>query len=131
MKMKKALSLLMSLTVLLASVNSYAECKWADGIKKAEGGFLYSNDCHKRVGKIVQDLEDREVEVVNLRKGLELKDLALQKSDERIMLWRNESYEQYDRMMRQSELANRNQYLWFVLGIVVTGAAVHGAGQLR
>lgn len=107
-----------------------ADCKWAD-IKKVEGGYLYSESCHGRVGVLVKDLEDREIEVVNLRKGLELKDLALQKSDERIMLWRDESYEQFERLKKQSELTNRNQYLWFVLGIVVTGTAVWSAGQLR
>ena len=120
-----------SLGVLLASTQAYAECKWAEGVKKAENGYLYSSECHGKVGTIIKDLEDREVEVVNLRKGLELKDLVVQKADERIILWRNESYEQFERLQKQSELANRNQTLYFILGIVVTGAAVWGAGQLK
>lgn len=128
--MKKITSLVMVVALLLSS-NAFAECKWTEGVKKVENGYLYTNECHGRVGVLVKDLEDRETEVVNLRKGLELKDLALAKADERIMLWRDESYEQYERLQKQSELANRNQYLWFALGIVVTGAAVWGAGQLR
>lgn len=128
--MKKIISLLLSASVFFTSP-VFAECKWADGVKKVESGFLYSNDCHGRVGILIKDLEDREIEVVNLRKGLELKDLALQKSDERIMLWRDESYEQFERLQKQSELTSRNQYLWFALGVIFTGAAVWSAGQLR
>lgn len=127
--MKKFVSLILAIS--LFSNIAMANCEWATGVKKVEGGYLYTPECHGRVGILVKDLEDREKEVINLRKGLELKDLALAKSDERIMLWRNESYEQFDRLQKQSELARKNETLWFVLGIVVTGAAVWGAGQLK
>ena len=126
--MKKIINLIISFTMF--GHITMADCKWAD-IKKIDNGYLYTESCHGRVGVLIKDLEDREIEVVNLRKGLELKDLALQKADERIILWRNESYEQFERLQKQSELASRNQYLWLVLGIVVTGTAVWGVGQLR
>ena len=69
--------------------------------------------------------------MLRLYKGLELKDLALTKADERVMLWRNESYEQYERLQKEIERSKKNDMIWFALGIVVTGAAVWGAGQLR
>lgn len=128
--MKKLVTLILA-TSLLTSNIVFADCKWAEGVKKVEGGYLYSSDCHGRVGILVKDLEDREIEVVNLRKGLELKDLALKKADERITLWRDESYEQFERLQKQTEFARKNETLWFVLGVVVTGAAVWSAGQLR
>jgi hypothetical protein len=128
--MKKLICAILSVSMLLSS-SAFADCQWARDIKKVEGGYLYTNDCHGQVGVIVKDNDDLKTEVVNLRKGLELKDLVVQKSDERVMLWRNESYEQFDRLQKQTEAAHRNETLWFVLGIVVTGAAVWGAGQLR
>ena len=128
--MKKLFTLILATSLITSNV-AFAECKWTDGVKKVEGGYLYSNECHGRVGVLIKDLEDRETEVVNLRKGLELKDLALKTADERTMLWRKESYDQYDYLMKQQQLSRKNETLWFVLGIVVTGAAVWGAGQLR
>lgn len=108
-----------------------AECKWATGIKKTEGGYLYSDECHGRVGFLVKDVDDLNKEVESLRKTIDLKNLALDKADERVMLWRKESYEQFQYLQTQQQLARKNETLWFVLGIVVTGAAVWGAGQLR
>jgi hypothetical protein len=128
--MKKIMSLILSASVFLSST-AFAECKWATGVTKVEQGYLYTPECHARVGTTVKDLEDRETEVAALRKTIELKDLVITKADERTVLWRNESYEQYDRLMKQQELSRKNETLWFVLGIVVTGAAVWGAGQLR
>ena len=127
--MKTILALVLSISLL--GTSALADCEWSTGIKKVEGGYLYSNDCHGRVGVLVKDLEDRESEVKALREGLRLKDLALDVADKRTMLWREESYEQFDRLQKQIESSKKNDTLWFVLGIVVTGAAVWGAGQLR
>lgn len=128
--MKQIMSILISLTFLFTNT-ALADCEWASGVKKQDIGYLYSSDCHGRVGVLIKDLEDRERETISLRKALDLKDQALQKADERIMLWRDESYEQFDRLQKQSELSKRNETLYFILGIVVTSAAVWGAGQLR
>ncbi len=127
--MKKLVSLVLALSML--SSTAFAECKWATGVTKIEGGYFYSNECHGRVGMLVKDLEDRETEVAALRKTIELKDLVITKADERTILWRNESYEQFDRLQKQASLSRKNETLWFILGIVVTSAAVYGAGQLR
>lgn len=129
--MRKILNLAVSLIILLASLNSNAECDWSTGIKKTDAGYLYNSECHGKVGVLVKDLEDREKEVISLRKTIELKDLIIVKADERTILWRNESYEQFDRLQKQSAASDYNKTLWFVLGIVVTSAAVYGAGQLR
>lgn len=128
--MKKLINVFVCLA-MLSSSSAFAECKWATGIKKTEGGYLYSDECHGRVGLLVKDMDDLNKEVESLRKTIDLKNLALDKADERVMLWRKESYEQFQYLQAQQELARKNETLWFVLGIVVTGAAVWGAGQLR
>ena len=129
--MKKLLSVILSVSMLISSRGFAQECKWAEGVKKTDQGHLYSDACHARVGVMVKDNDDLKTEVVNLRKGLELKDMALDKADQRVVLWRNESYEQFDRLQKQTDAAHKNETLYFILGIVVTGAAVWGAGQLR
>lgn len=128
--MKKLISLALAVSMFM-STTALAECKWTEGVKKVENGYLYTEECHGRVGIIVKDNDDLKVEVNNLLKTIELKDLVIAKADERTILWRNESYEQFDRLQKQSELDHKNELLWFALGIVVTGAAVWGAGQLR
>jgi hypothetical protein len=100
-------------------------------VKRTEAGFLYTADCHSRVGILTKDLDDRAIEVESLRKAILLKDAALDVADQRTMLWRKESYEQFERLQKQTEMSRKTETLWFVLGIVVTGAAVWGAGQLR
>ena len=128
--MKKIISSLLVGSMLFSNI-AFADCKWATDVKKVSDGYLYTEECHGRVGVVVKDLEDREKEVTSLRKTIEFKDLALVKADERVMLWRDESYEQFDRLQKQTALSRKNDMLWFVLGIVFTGAAVYGAGQLR
>ena len=128
--MKKIINMALIISMLLSST-AFADCQWARDIKKTDSGYLYTPECHGQVGIIVKDNDDLKTEVVSLRKGLELKDLVVQKADERVILWRNESYEQFDRLQKQTEAAHRNETLYFILGIVVTGAAVWGAGQLR
>ena len=61
--MKKVINLVL-VTSMFFSSSAFAECKWAEGVKKVEGGYLYTNECHVRVGKLVQDLEDRDAQVV-------------------------------------------------------------------
>jgi len=129
--MKKLMSLVMAVTMLSSSAFG-ADCKWADGVKKQETGYyLYTPECHGRVGLLVKDNDDFKTEVEALRKTIDLQKLVIDKADERTILWRNESYEQFDRLQKQSAASEYNKVLWFVLGVVVTSAAVYGAGQLK
>jgi hypothetical protein len=126
----KKLTLILLSASLIANT-ALADCKWATGIKKTDVGYLYSPECHGQVGVVVKDNDDLNAEVASLRKGLALKDAAMDVADKRTILWRNESYEQFDRLQKQVELAHKNETLYFLLGILVTGLAVKGAGQLR
>ena len=128
--MKKLMCMIMALTVFSSSAFA-GDCTWTLGVKKAEGGYLYSDSCHARVGVTLRDNDDYKVEVEALRKTIDTQKLIIDKADERTILWRNESYEQFERLQKQQSLNNYEKTLWFVLGIVVTSAAVYGAGQLR
>jgi hypothetical protein len=108
-----------------------AECDFSTGIvKQLDGSFVYTKECHLRVGQIKQDLEISLRQVGDLTKAIELKDLALQKSDQRVNLWMDTSQKMEDRVIKIDELQNKNQWLMFGLGIVTTLGASYVASQL-
>lgn len=127
--MKKIIGVFLS--AMIVSQTLFAECKFSTDIVKKETGYLYTNSCHALMGIALRDNDDLKVEVEALRKTIDIQKQVIEKADERTILWRNESYEQFERLQKQAELSSRNEMLWFVLGIVVTSAAVYGAGQLK
>lgn len=126
--MKKTICLILSFAMF--SNIALANCKWADGTKKVEGGYLYTDACHGRVGILVKDLDDREVEVKALRKTIELKDLTIQKADERTELWRNTTFKVEDRLNNLESAANTNKWVYFGLGVLSVFAAGYAAKQV-
>lgn len=122
--------LILMLCISFAS-NSCADCDFSKDIQKnADGSYTYTRECHLDVGNTYKALEKRVLQVGKLEEALELKDLALIKSHERMDLWRNTTYKLEDRVNSMEEFKKRNEWLYFGLGIVVTGLAVWGAGQL-
>jgi hypothetical protein len=117
--------------ILSTSAAHAADCTWTLGVKKTEGGYLYTDACHNRVGLTLKDNDDYKIEVEALRKTIDIQKLVIDKADERTILWRNESYEQFDRLQKQASMNEYQKTLWFILGVVVTSAAVYGAGQLK
>ena len=116
---------------------SYA-CNWSTDIQKQGSKFLYTASCHKLVGDTVKKArelekaeEEREKAVKKLNDSIKLKDLALYKSDQRMMEWRDESYNQHERLLRQQKLAKFNDWIYFGSGIGLTILSVWAAGQLR
>lgn len=110
---------------------AFALCDSKDIIKQEDGSYKYSKECHLEVGKTFGALEKREKQVEKLEKALELKDLALDKSYERIDMWRDTTYKLEDRVNTMEEMKKNNEVLYFILGMAVTGLAVYGAGQLK
>lgn len=124
--MKKLLSL-----ILIISNISYAECDFSTGIKKVDDGYLYTTECHLKVGSLVKDNKNKDESIGQLNKAIDLKDLALTKADQRVQLWTDTSEKLETRVNTISELQNKNYFLYFGLGIVTTGLAVWGASKLR
>jgi hypothetical protein len=116
----------------LAYSPAYADCDFSKDIQKqADGSYSYTKDCHVEVGKKVGALEKREKQVEQLEKVVELKELALDKSYQRIEMWRETTYKIEDRANSMEEFKKRNETLYFVLGIVAGGLIMYGASQMQ
>jgi hypothetical protein len=125
---------LISLFVVISFFSNVAlaDCDFSTGITKQEdGSFRYTKECHLKVGEMKRDLEIANTQIVEYKKAIELKDLALAKADERADKWMNAAYKLEDRMTTIDNLRSANQWLYFGIGVAVTGLAVWGAGQLR
>jgi len=107
-----------------------AECKWATGVTKVETGYLYSNDCHGRVGLLVKDVDDYKIEVTELRKTIDLKDLALTKADQRVELWQTTAVKMEDRLNKVESAANTQKWIYLGLGVLTVFAAGYAAKQI-
>ena len=112
-------------------------CDWSS-IQKQGSSYVYTADCHREVGKLVgktKELElantERQKESKNLYEAIKLKDLALEVSDKRIMNWREESYNQHERLLRQQKLSKYNDWLYFGSGVFLTVLSVWAAGQIK
>lgn len=128
--MSRLLNLVLVL-VLIAPGSTFADCDFATGIEKLpDGRYAYSVDCHKKVGKMVQDEEDRKVQVEALTKTITLKDLMLDTQEKRVEMWQNTALKQEERVNTIERMNDTNKVLYFVGGVVFTGLAVWAAGQL-
>lgn len=119
---------------LIASIplQAMADCDFSTGIEKLpDGRFAYSSECHKKVGKMVADEKDRQEQLA--QKEIQLKDLGVQ-LDAQVksrQLWMDTSMKLEDRVNQMETMKSTNQWLYFGIGVLTTGLAVWGAGQLR
>lgn len=98
--------------ILLFSISAQASCDWKTGITPGPNDtFIYSGVCHRAVGDLVQANKD-------LTAAIQLKDLAIQMSDSRIILWEKTAGDEQDRLAKMSSASNTNQWLFFGLGAV-------------
>lgn len=125
-------ALISSVLATIFITNPVLACEFSKDIQKnADGSYTYTKGCHVEVGKTFKKLDLKEKQVDKLEEVIELKDLAIVKGHERIDLWMNTSFKLEDRVNTIDRLKERNKWLYFGLGIVVTGFAVWGAGQLK
>jgi hypothetical protein len=109
-----------------------ADCNFkTDIVEQKDGTFIYTEECHIKVGEMKQDLEIAQDQIKDYKKAIELKDLAITRADERADKWMNVAYKLEDRMSTIDDLRSRNQWLYFGFGVGLTALAVWGAGQLR
>ena len=135
----KRIMLCIKLMVLLVSHSALANCNFISDIVKVDTNtYHYTKECHIEVGKIKNTKEElekaaseRKKQIEKLNKSIKLKDLALDVADERIMNWRNQSYEQHKRLIKQQQLSKYNDWLYFGGGIALTVLSVWAAGQIK
>lgn len=119
------------LTFCLAAQPALA-CEWSEGItENSDGTYQYTRECHIEVGKTLEKLDKREEQVKKLNKVIELKDLAIKYERDRVAEWKQLSIDLEDRVNTLDKMRERDKWIWFGIGVLVTGAAVYGAGQLR
>lgn len=127
--MKKFIVALMIFCCL--PLQAFAECDFSTGITKVEGGFLYTRECHLKVGEMKYDLGVKDLQIDKLTKALDLKDLAITKADQRADLWMNTAYKLEDRINTIDNMRQTNQWISFGLGALTMFAAAYAASQLQ
>ena len=111
---------------------SFAKCDFSKDIEKhGEDRYSYTKDCHKEVGRLVTVEIKRAEQVEKLEKVIELKDLTIVKSHERMEMWKDTTFKLEDRVNLIDDSRSTNQWLYFGLGVLTMSAAVWGAGQLK
>ena len=127
--MKRIIILLISINILYPlPLNAATPCQW-DSIVKIEGGYLYPKECHIEVGKTLKENDLRKEQNEKLNKSIELKDLAIQKADERADIWQENSYKQYDRLQTQDRLAKYENWILFGGGFFMGIASAYVGGK--
>lgn len=124
------------LSFLLLS-NFTLACDWSK-IQKHGDKYLYPKSCHIEFGKTlvqVKELklanEERKKQAEKLEKTIQLKDLALDTADMRTMRWRDESYNQHEKLLRYQRLSRKSNWLYVAGGFGLAILSVWAAGQLN
>lgn len=118
------------LALVLTCQAAMADCDYSKIVDNGNGTYTYSKELHVCVGNMKKDLDAANTQVASYQKAIEFKDLALVKANDRITLWQDTTFKLQDRMSAIDNLESKNRILYFGLGIIVTGLAVYGAGQL-
>jgi hypothetical protein len=133
------MKLLIKCTLLTALVlNPVHACNWKTDIQRDGARYSYSASCHEKVGSLVikaRELEkansERKKQAEKLTSSLKMSELALDKADKRIRNWRDEAYNQHERLLKQKKLAKFNDWVYFGSGIGLTILSVWAAGQIK
>lgn len=107
----------------------FAECDFSKIVEK-DGQYIYSPALHRCVGALVEKNKLYEEQNRAYDKALELKDLAISKTEERVRLWQDATYKLEDRYNKQTKYNDYRDWIFFGLGVVATGTAVYLAGHI-
>jgi hypothetical protein len=119
------------LSIVFFSNVSFATCDFSTGIKpNSDGTYNYSKDCHIEVGNMKKENQEDLLKIQKLTDAISYKDIALQKSEERIDLWQNQAFKLEDRIDNIDKLKSKNETLYFILGVFVTGVAIYAGSKV-
>ena len=122
------------LMVSLVSQQSLASCNPRD-IKQqnyyGEPRYAYPVDCHIDYGRLRKAEPLYKKQVKELKKSIEIKDLALKYSNERVENWKKTTYKLEDKLLKLEKNNDRMKWVYFGLGIIVMSGAVYTAKQLK
>lgn len=130
MKLNPLISLL-TIAALLLSQTIYGDCDFKTGITAGPNKtFIYSEECHQKVGSLVLDNKNKAQQVDDLLKAITLKDLAIKDSDQRATDWMSTSGTLEKRVQEIDKLEGTNKVLYFGLGVLTTFLAAYSAAKL-
>ena len=126
--MKKTISLLVMSSFL--SNAAMADCDWTKIKKNSDNTYTYSENLHLCVGRLVEDNKNLTAQNQDLKKAIDLKDLAIKYSDDRTQLWMKTSDQLMTRVNSIDSTYKRNEFLYFGLGVLATIGASFAAAKL-
>ena len=123
-------SLIIFILICLLSQSVFADCDWKTGITEGPNKtFIYNEACHQKVGQLVQDSLVKDEQISKYAEAIKLKDLAIQASDQRVMLWQKTADDELDRLNKISADQKRSDWLYFGLGILTMVGAGYVASR--
>lgn len=127
--MKNIVSILLVINIFCYS--AFADCNFATGITPGPNNtFIYSQECHRKVGQLVDQNKSKDAQIADYVKAISLKDLAYTAADQRATLWNDTAAKLEDRLQKVDSLQSKNETLYFGLGVLTTFAAAWAAGKL-
>jgi hypothetical protein len=130
LKVKGILNFFLVICLLMPRI-AQADCDFSKGIKPGPSDtYIYTEDCHKKVGSLVKQNSNQAIAIQDLNKALTVKDLSLQQSDKRATLWNNTASDLENRLQKVDSLEKTNNWLYFGLGVLTTFAAGYAAAKL-
>lgn len=123
--MKKLISLLILLPYFLFA----GECDWKT-IKKQDGGYLYTIDCHIKVGELVQTDPLQKEEINILKSIIDSHKELLEIEQNRSNLWKTHALDLEKDLQTKKKWEKYSFWINFTLGVVVTSLSVHLASKL-
>ncbi len=118
----KKISLFILLFFLPQTVLS--NCDWTQIKKNSDNTYTYSEELHLCVGKLVQDDKVKDQQIIDLTAAIQLKDLAIKMSDERVSLWEKTADDEMSRLNTIEKDRKTSDWISFGLGaLTVIGAA--------
>jgi hypothetical protein len=110
----------------------WGSCEFKTGVKaNPDGSYTYSRECHIEVGLIRERLQYKTAEADELRRAVELKDLAYKSQAQDTANWMLAAQKTNDRLQSYQNFNILNQVLFFGAGVGLTVLSVWAAGQLR
>lgn len=114
--MKKLIALIAAFSVF--SSTCFATCDWSKITKNPDGTYVYSQALNLCVGQTVQDNATKDKQIQDYKKAIDLKDLAITKSDARAQNWMDTSLKLEDNVQKMDSLKKQNEWIWFGIGIL-------------
>lgn len=124
------------LAILFTTSTVFAQCpKNVQPIKEGQTanctGFLFSPETEKKANDAVEDAKYYKELTDRLIKRKELTDKEINILDKRLELYIKQSEITAKELNRKRNEDKWQKVIWFGLGVLATGLAVHGAGQLK